>query len=248
MNKILYSQGAIVEQVSFADEYIRAFFNARDEFARYWCAIRRYDINNLSDGEKYEIQNHPDYTKPCIEILPYGHLTLGDEAILKHYSAGVDGAIELGTLCGRGAAILSKQANFVVTIDNYAEDVYQGMYHTIDTVRKRLLNYHNVLAIKRETYESGLFVRETITNKFDLLFIDADHSFEGVERDFEHWFPLMESGAYILFHDCNKFHPGVLDFVNQIPALYMQADLTCPIELVEQGKEGESSIAVFRKK
>jgi len=232
----------MMDNLSLADEYIRAFFNARDSFAKYWCSIRGYDINKLTQEQQLELQNHHDYARPSIEILPYGQLTIADEELLRGYSRGADCAIELGTLFGRSAAILSKHAKYVVTIDNYMNPNYGGMYHTVDTVRYRLRNYHNIHVMNRSTSESAMFVRELISNKFDMIFIDADHSYEGVKADFENWFPLMEPGAYILFHDYGNEHNGVIDFVNNL----IKHDTS--IEYIEQCKKGEGTIIVLRKK
>jgi hypothetical protein len=237
--------------LSYADEYIRAFFTARQEFTEYWCSLRGYDINNLTEAQKNELQNNHDYARPSIEILPYGHMTIDDERLLRMYSKGVDCAIELGTLFGRGAAILSKQANYVVTIDNYADPNFGGMYHTIDTVRYRLRNYHNILPLNRSTHESAMFLRESINNKFQLLFIDADHSYDGVKSDFYHWISLMDPGSYILFHDNSKHHPGVVQFVEELKkstvVCFPKQNLIIDLDFIEQSKEGEGSIAVFRK-
>jgi len=41
----------------------------------------------------------------------------------------------------------------------------------------------------------------------DFLFIDGDHSYEGVKRDFELWSPLVRSGGMIAFHDMRPDHP-----------------------------------------
>lgn len=41
----------------------------------------------------------------------------------------------------------------------------------------------------------------TPPHKLDFIFIDGEHSFEGVRADFEHYFPYLNSGADILFHD-----------------------------------------------
>lgn len=38
-------------------------------------------------------------------------------------------------------------------------------------------------------------------NKLDFLFIDGDHSYEGVKRDFELYSPLVREGGIIAFHD-----------------------------------------------
>lgn len=42
----------------------------------------------------------------------------------------------------------------------------------------------------------------------DFLFIDADHSYESVTRDFELWRPLVRSGGLIAFHDVKPDYPG----------------------------------------
>ena len=36
---------------------------------------------------------------------------------------------------------------------------------------------------------------------FDFLFIDGDHSYDGVKRDFEMYSPLVKKGGFVGFHD-----------------------------------------------
>jgi predicted O-methyltransferase YrrM len=51
-------------------------------------------------------------------------------------------------------------------------------------------------------------VRGLIENKpVDFLFIDGDHSYEGVKRDFELWSPLVRPGGLVAFHDMRPDHP-----------------------------------------
>ncbi len=38
-------------------------------------------------------------------------------------------------------------------------------------------------------------------NQLDFLFIDGDHSYEGVKKDFEMYSPLVRRGGVIAFHD-----------------------------------------------
>lgn len=40
----------------------------------------------------------------------------------------------------------------------------------------------------------------------DLLFIDADHTYESVKKDFEIWSPLVRRGGWIAFHDIDPEH------------------------------------------
>jgi len=45
--------------------------------------------------------------------------------------------------------------------------------------------------------------------KIDLLFIDGDHSYLGVKKDWEMYSPLVKKGGFVAFHDI-CFHPQVL--------------------------------------
>lgn len=60
----------------------------------------------------------------------------------------------------------------------------------------------------------------------DLLFIDGDHSYEGVKQDFENFFPLVKLGGYIAFHDIvDSLHHRsngcfVAPFWNEIKDIY----------------------------
>jgi predicted O-methyltransferase YrrM len=45
--------------------------------------------------------------------------------------------------------------------------------------------------------------------KLDLLFIDGDHSFEGVRADSEMYMPLVRSGGLVVFHDIAQSTPKV---------------------------------------
>lgn len=44
-------------------------------------------------------------------------------------------------------------------------------------------------------------VKFQLDDKVDFLFIDGDHSYEGVKKDFEMYSPLVRKGGIIVFHD-----------------------------------------------
>jgi predicted O-methyltransferase YrrM len=56
----------------------------------------------------------------------------------------------------------------------------------------------------------------------DLLFIDGDHSYEGVRADYEHWQTAVRPGGHLLFHDAEQperyaaVSPGVARLVAEI--------------------------------
>lgn len=47
--------------------------------------------------------------------------------------------------------------------------------------------------------------------KLDFIFIDGDHGFNGVKADFEHYFPYLNNGADILFHDAVRSGKYILN-------------------------------------
>src|SRR6185437_13459100 len=46
--------------------------------------------------------------------------------------------------------------------------------------------------------------------KLDLLFIDGDHTYEGVRRDWEMYSPLVAPGGLVVFHDIAE-HTSVIE-------------------------------------
>lgn len=47
--------------------------------------------------------------------------------------------------------------------------------------------------------------------KFDIIFIDGDHSYEGVKADYINSLPLLEDNGYMVFHDiASEGCPGVV--------------------------------------
>jgi predicted O-methyltransferase YrrM len=58
-------------------------------------------------------------------------------------------------------------------------------------------------------------LKKVSDRKYDLLFIDGDHSYEGVKKDFEMYSPLVRKGGLVAFHDILS-EEGVNRFWNEI--------------------------------
>jgi cephalosporin hydroxylase len=56
----------------------------------------------------------------------------------------------------------------------------------------------------------------------DFLFIDGDHSYEGVRSDFEMYAPLVTPGGYIAFHDI-AYTDGVARLWDEVKPSFAQA-------------------------
>ena len=80
-------------------------------------------------------------------------------------------------------------------------------HQKIHLVRK---NSHNVstLDVIKNILDDG---------KVDFLFIDGDHTYEGVKRDFEMYSPLVGRGGIIAFHD---IVPGSPENVGAVPRFW----------------------------
>jgi cephalosporin hydroxylase len=65
---------------------------------------------------------------------------------------------------------------------------------------------------KRITFhrsDSATFAKKlSLESKYDFIFIDGDHTFEGVTRDFLMYFPYLRRRGVILLHDTNPAHCG----------------------------------------
>jgi hypothetical protein len=76
----------------------------------------------------------------------------------------------------------------------------------------------------------------------DFLFIDGDHTYEGVEGDFEMYSPLVRRGGTIAFHDIVPGPPenvgGVPDFWNEIEHGFSY------VELVKGGRQSGYGIVL----
>ena len=56
----------------------------------------------------------------------------------------------------------------------------------------------------------AMFWKDWDKDKIKLLFIDGDHSYEGVKKDYELFWPKLEKGGFIVFHDATVKRWGKL--------------------------------------
>ena len=62
------------------------------------------------------------------------------------------------------------------------------------------------------------------TGYFDMVFIDADHSYEGCSKDIQAWLPKMKRGSVLAGHDCwsEEVMRAVQDNIKGAIKLYKQ--------------------------
>lgn len=86
---------------------------------------------------------------------------------------------------------------------------YEDMDHAsnerqVRSIEKDYLGQYR--AVKQESAEAA---GEFPDRFFDLVFIDADHRYEGVRDDIDAWWPKVKLGGVIAGHDYNHRFPGV---------------------------------------
>jgi predicted O-methyltransferase YrrM len=80
--------------------------------------------------------------------------------------------------------------------------------------------------------------------KLDFLFIDGDHTYEGVKKDFDMYSLLVKKGGVIAFHDIVEHPPesgcDVSRFWNEIKKNYESSE-----EIIKDRKQGWAGIGVI---
>lgn len=127
-------------------------------------------------------------------------------------------AMEIGTFLGGTLFLLCRLAESDARIISL--DLYRGRLGGI-----RKLIYYSFLrnGQRLKVIEADSHSEHTLSRvaknldeaKLDFLFIDGDHSYEGVKRDFEMYSPLVRSGGVIAFHDIVPHPPEAHCHVNE---------------------------------
>lgn len=175
-------------------------------------------------------------------------MLLGDFEVLYELSKGKEIIVELGTSRGFGAMIMSLHGAEVYTIDNY--QVFDDAHSTTvlgredsEEIRTVIARYLSLFGNITQIYGATL---EVAKNHFepepvDLLYIDADHSYESTQENFFAWYPKVKKGGFILIHDYSNKHPGVKKFVDGIVDFNEIEEIVIPTL-------GQTVIKIFRKK
>lgn len=109
-----------------------------------------------------------------------------------------------------------------------------AQYFLVDPVQDKDLYYFTykdpVSFIKKRSNEASFYIQD---GSLDLVFIDADHSYNAVKEDVELWQPKVRKGGILCGHDYrNAAHRGVekavlelfpQEFVNFFPDCYVWA-------------------------
>jgi len=125
--------------------------------------------------------------------------------------------IELGSYMGNGSTMFlgsraKDMGQKLICIDTFLgsenEPImiellksYGGSSRDIFRKNSEVIGINNsLIVIQAKTTEAA----EIIKDQVKFIFIDADHSYQGVSNDFNAYFPLVNIGGIICLHDCGE--------------------------------------------
>jgi predicted O-methyltransferase YrrM len=129
--------------------------------------------------------------------------------------------VEIGTARGGTLFLFSRVAAsdaLLISVDLPGGDFGGGYGATLLPVLRSLpLRTQTLRLVRADSHDptTHAHVKELLSGRpIDVLFIDGDHRFEGVEHDFVTYAPLVRHGGLVVIHD---IVPGSEDLVGGVP-------------------------------
>ena len=120
------------------------------------------------------------------------------------------GIVEIGVLDGETTLEMSKNCECpIYGIDPIIPDsMDSNLIGSKERILSNMENYHSFTLYDDYSFN----VIKGFKEKFDFIFIDGDHNYDSVKKDFIEWFPLLEKGGYVAFHDSGPVTSIEADF------------------------------------
>lgn len=122
--------------------------------------------------------------------------------------------LDVGFSSGQTNSIINKFFNFenIVALDNFSIDI------NTDALLSNLQHKNLTIAIGDSTSNRIINIVKKLGD-YDLIFIDANHTYEYVKNDFENFKPFLKKGGVIGFHDIeNPDWKGINKFWKELEA------------------------------
>lgn len=126
--------------------------------------------------------------------------------------------VEIGAWLGKSSFYLTE--NHHQHADIYIVDTWQGTPESldgshklaterdifVDFMRNMRAHHGKFTPLRAHSVDAARYFDD---NSIDLIFIDADHSYEGAKADIEAWLPKLSAQGIIAGHDYTSSWPGV---------------------------------------
>jgi predicted O-methyltransferase YrrM len=157
----------------------------------------------------HPVLHHADVgwrARPLFALLglrpPLAQHTPPEGELLRRLAAGAECVVELGVAEGASAYELRKviaPRGTLYLVDPYHLGHFFGR-SAAELVARRLVESverGRVVWMRQMSHDAVT----TWTREIDFLFIDADHAYEAVRRDWNDWTPFVRTGGVVALHD-----------------------------------------------
>ncbi len=122
--------------------------------------------------------------------------------------------VEIGSYTGESTAIFGACMDSVLAVDRWCIDPTStdaAAHHNGAYIRKLYVDRtHDIAAIRTMHMTSAEAAKLVPDSSLDFVYIDGDHTYEGVTDDIRLWLSKVKPGGMIGGHDyANSKHPGV---------------------------------------
>jgi cephalosporin hydroxylase len=139
---------------------------------------------------------------------------------------------EVGIWKGGGIKKLWEYIKDRDDVEIYGVDIFDDL--EVENQCKENLNGTGIRVMKERSVDAAKYFTD---GYFDMVFIDADHSYESVLADIRAWMPKIRDGGMIAGHDYVESQPGVKKAVHE-----------CFGTLKENGIDGVQNYSWFKYK
>jgi hypothetical protein len=191
------------------NKYLYDKFDFSNEYKEELIEMVKHQTNieiggyRLFDGSRTHLMQSPYELPDFIIALKQHEIDSGKK--IKRF-------LEVGFSSGINNTILNKFFNFdeIVAVDIFSSAINGN------TLSANLMHKNLTLVCGDSTSNRVLNIVKGF-GLFDLIFIDANHTYEYVKKDFENYIKVLDKGSVIAFHDIDSPDwPGINRFWNEL--------------------------------
>lgn len=135
------------------------------------------------------------------------HLTVKERVKLYELARGRSNICEIGSYIGAsasamGAAVIKTRDSKILCVDTWNNDAMsEGEKDTYEAFLRNTSPVSECIVPMRGYSTDVVSQVSAQVEHLDLLFVDGDHSYEGVKADWDAYKHLLKPGAIVVFHD-----------------------------------------------
>jgi predicted O-methyltransferase YrrM len=158
------------------------------------------------------VRNGNNYLPPLHDLVKY----IGDRIDIKNATM-----VEVGSYLGESSEIFAQYFSKIYCIDIWTVVCIDGnwTHSKLDPseaemdFNDRLQKFNNVTKLKMLSSEAQKLFED---NSVDIVYIDANHTYDAVKSDIQLWLPKIKNQGFISGHDyCKNLQPDVYRAVTE---------------------------------